>query len=107
MVTVHKIQLTGRITESGELKIDDLPEGLPPGEVQVTLEVEVPVEEEIPWEERPWTDEEIREMTTITPKTGAEIVAAGHVGGWEDYGITDSVEWLEEQRRKRREQREW
>ena len=44
---------------------------------------------------------------TPTPKTGAEIVAAGHTGGWEDYGISDSVEWVEEQRRKRREQREW
>jgi hypothetical protein len=108
MVTLHKIQLTGRITESGELKIDDLPEGLPPGEVQVTLEVEVPAEEEIPWEDRPWTDEEIKEMMTITPKTGAEIVARlEKEGGWEDKGITDGAEWVQEQRRKRREKNRW
>ena len=30
MVTLHKIQLTGHITETGELHIDDLPVGLPP-----------------------------------------------------------------------------
>lgn len=105
MVTLHKIQLTGHITETGELRIDDLPAGLPPGQVQVTIEV--PAHEEIPWEERPWTDEEIAAMNQIEPKTGVEIVAAGHTGGWEDYGITDSVEWVEEQRRKRREQRGW
>ncbi len=105
MVTLHKIQLTGQITETGELKIDDLPANLPPGQVQVTIEI--PVSAEIPWEDRPWTDEEIRDMMMSTPKTGAEIVAAGHTGGWEDYGITDSVEWLEEQRRKRREQLGW
>jgi hypothetical protein len=106
MVAVHKIQLTGHITASGELKIDDLPPGLSPGQVQVTIEVPAQAEE-IPWEDRPWTDEEIRAMMTPTPKTGAEIVAAGHTGGWEDYGITDSVEWVEEQRRKRREQVGW
>lgn len=93
------VRLTGYITESGELRIA-LPEGLPPGEVQVTIEVPV---SEVPT----WTDDEIREMTRIEPKTGAEIVAAGHVGGWENYGITDSVEWVEEQRRKRAEQRKW
>lgn len=86
------VRLTGYVTESGDLEVA-LPEGLPPGEVQVTIEVLAP-------EESAWTDEEIREMTRIEPKTGAEIVAAGHIGGWEDYGITDSVEWVEEQRRK-------
>jgi hypothetical protein len=32
------IELNGRITESGELEID-LPEGLPPGEVRVRIEL--------------------------------------------------------------------
>ncbi|MBI5666706.1 MAG: hypothetical protein HZC41_01750 [Chloroflexi bacterium] len=98
------IRLKGIITETGELGVQ-LPEGLPPGEVQVTIEVRP--QEEVPWEERPWTDEEIRELTKVAPKTGAEIVAAGHIGGWEDDGITDSVAWVEEQRRKRAEQRKW
>ena len=95
------IQLTGKITESGKLELE-LPEGLPAGEVYITLEM--PAEEPTSWEERPWTNEEIQEMSRITPKTGSEIVAAGHTGGWEHYGITDSGQWLEEQRRKRREQ---
>jgi len=91
------IQITGEITEEGELTIQ-LPKGLPPGKVQVTIEVEA---------ESTWTDAEIAAMTKIEPKTGAEIVAAGHVGGWEHYGITDSAEWVEALRRKRREQRGW
>jgi hypothetical protein len=41
----------------------------------------------------------------IVPMTGAEIIAAGLLGGWEDMGITDSVQWIEEQRQKRREER--
>jgi hypothetical protein len=28
------------------------------------------------------------------------------VGGWEDLGITDSVEWVTEMRRKQREERQ-
>ncbi len=104
MVTVNRIQLQGRITEAGKLEVE-LPDDLPPGDVQVTIEV--PTSEELPWEERPWTDEEIEAMSHIEPKTGAEIVAAGHVGGWEDYGITDTVEWIEEQRRKRQANSQW
>ncbi len=103
------IKLKGFITDNGELKVD-LPPDLPSGEVEVTIQpVEQPVaeQEELPWEERPWTEEEIREMLKPNPKTGAEIVALGHTGGWEHYGIKDSVEWIEEQRRKRREQRGW
>jgi hypothetical protein len=103
------IRLKGRITENGDLEIK-LPEGLPPGEVQVT--VEVPAEtntEELPWEERPWTDEEIREMLKSRhPLTGAEIVERLEAeGGWEDMGITDSNDWLEAQRRRLREQNAW
>jgi hypothetical protein len=103
MVTLHKILLTGRITESGELKIDDLPEGLPPGAVQVTIEV--PVEEETSW-----TDEELQEMRQVTPKTGAEIAAelkAGLGDSWKDITVS-GAEWVEEQRQKRaRKFSEW
>lgn len=104
MTTLH---LTGRITEKGELEVK-LPEGLPPVEVKVT--VEVPVQpEELPWEERPWTEEEIQEMLKPRPRlTGAEIVKLlEEEGGWEHMGITDSAEWVEAQRRKRREQNKW
>jgi hypothetical protein len=101
MVTVH---LTGNITADGELKVE-LPEGLPAGEVRVTIEVASEADNSA--EERPLTEEEIRELTRIEPKTGEEIVAAGHTGGWEHYGITDSAAWVEELRHKRRKQHGW
>lgn len=100
MVTIH---LTGRITETGELEIK-LPEGLPAGEVQVTVELPAEVKpDELPWEERPWTEEEIQEMMHFEPKTVAEIVQSGVLGAWADLGITDSETWVEEVRRKEQE----
>jgi len=91
MVTIH---LKGRVTSDGKL-LFDVPENLPPGEVDITLE--------IPSLDEQFTPEEIKELLTFTPTSGAEIVAAGLVGGWEDMNITDSVAWVEEQRRKQRE----
>ncbi len=55
----------------------------------------------------PLTNEEIAEMLRPEPMTGAEIVAAGLTGGWADLGIPDGAEWVQEQRRKRREKRGW
>lgn len=100
------IRLTGRITEDGKLEVE-LPDNLPPGNVEVLLEVANSAD--LPGEPRPWTDEEIAELTKPgKPATGAEIVALlEKYGGWEDIGITDSVAWLEEQRRKRRERNQW
>jgi hypothetical protein len=104
MVTV---QLKGRITENGKLEVE-LPEGLPEGEVQVTLEVAS--SEDLPWELRPWTEEELAELMRVEPKTGAEIVAeieAGLIGdGWSHVKVS-GAEWVEEQRRKRKERRGW
>ena len=91
------IQVNGRITEEGELEIK-LPEGLPPGEARITIEIS-------PGEA--WTRDELERAVRIEPMSGSEMVKAGLTGGWEDQGITDSVEWVEEQRRKRREQRAW
>lgn len=103
------IKLTGHITENGQLELE-LPEGLPPGEVQITIEVPV-VADEIPWEERPWTDEEIQEMMKIEPKTGAEIAAEIQAGLFADDSWTDikisGAEWVEQQRRKRQERNRW
>lgn len=97
--------LKGRITKNGKLKLD-LPEGLTPGEVEVTITV--PTSHEQPDEDRPLTDPEIKELMRPNPKTGAEIVARlEREGGWEDKGITDGAEWVKEQRRKRREQSKW
>jgi len=87
------IHLNGRITEGGELKLD-LPSGLPPGEARITIEIPIAPG---------WTSEELDRVLKVQPMTGAEIVASGLLGGWEDEGIADSAAWVEEQRRKRRE----
>lgn len=58
-------------------------------------------------EDQPITPEELEEFLRVKPMTGAEIVKAGFVGGWEHKGITDSVAWVEEQRRKRGYQAKW
>jgi len=99
MVTIH---LTGTVTDEGEL-VFDAPKNLPPGQVQITIEVP----SDASAIEQDFTDEEIKELLTFTPKSGKEIVENGFVGGWEDKGITDPVAWVEEQRRKQRERRQW
>jgi hypothetical protein len=99
MATIH---LTGRVTDEGELMFE-APKNLPPGEARITIEVSgetTPLEQD-------FTDEEIKELLTFTPKSGKEVVELGLTGGWKDMGITDSVAWVEEQRRKEEEDRRW
>jgi hypothetical protein len=98
MTTYH---LKGHVTEDGEL-VFDAPKDLPPGEANITIQVpaETPLEQD-------FTDEEIKEFLTFTPRSGKEVVEAGLTGGWEDMGITDPVAWVEEQRRKQRERKQW
>lgn len=91
------IELRGRINKEGKLEIE-LPEGLAPGEVRVRIEREV-VE--------PLTDAEIEQFLQTEPATGAEIVAEGLPGGWQELGIEDAQAWVEEQRHKRKEGRTW
>jgi hypothetical protein len=79
------IHLNGYITDKGTLELD-LPAGLPAGEVRVRIEV---------------LSEDLDHALQTTPMTGAEIVKAGLVGGWESAGIDDSARWVEEQRKKR------
>jgi hypothetical protein len=97
------LKLTGRITDGGKLEVE-LPEGLPSGDVHVTIEFS---DERTGPDDQPWTDEEIKELMRVEPMTGADIVAAGLTGGWDDMGIQDSLEWVQELRRKRRERRGW
>lgn len=104
MVTIH---LTGHVTDDGEL-IFDAPKDLPPGEVQITIEVPREAEAEASAEaDQDFTDDEIRELLTFTPLSGKEVIELGLTGGWADMGITDSEAWVQEQRRKRRERRQW
>ncbi len=55
--------------------------------------------------EESWTEEELAELMRVEPLTGAEIVAAGLLGGWED--IQNGAEWVNEQKRKRRQKAKW
>ncbi len=94
------IYLKGRITEDRQLQVE-LPDDAPIGEVDIALK---PTQEDLPWELQPWTEKEWEELTRFKPATGAEIadMLEATDGWWEDMGITDSVAWVEEQRRKRR-----
>jgi hypothetical protein len=87
------LQLLGEITSEGALRVE-LPSNLPPGNVRVTLEIA---------DDEQFTDAELRELLEFNPRSGSEVIAAGLVGGWEHKGITDPVEWVENERRKRRE----
>jgi hypothetical protein len=89
------IELNGRITEEGELKLD-LPSGLPAGEARITIEIPSDTE---------WTSADLDRVLQTAPMTGAEIVKAGLLGGWEDSGISDGAGWVDEQRQTRRERR--
>ncbi len=100
-MATHYITIKGYI-ENGELKVD-LPENVADGEVEVKIAVE-DISANV---DEPLTDEQIDALMRPSPKTGAEIIAAGHTGGWEHKGITDSVEWLQNRRRQRREKRGW
>jgi hypothetical protein len=100
---------TNTITVKGYIKDGkitvDLPENVVDGEV--IIEIPVETDKPLPQNDQPLTDEEIDALMKPNPKTGAEIIALGHTGGWEHKGITDSVEWVLEQRRKHREKRGW
>lgn len=95
MLTLH---IKGQVTADGQL-VFELPDNLPPGDVDITID--------IPDVDEQFTPSEVRDLLTFIPTSGADVVAAGLVGGWEHKNITDPVVWVDEQRRKQREQREW
>lgn len=83
--------LKGYISENGELQIQ-LPPGYPPGEVEVSIEL------------KPYP---VPPVGVFKAKTGAEIIAFLEEtnGWWDGEGIEDSVAWVEEVRRKQKENR--
>jgi hypothetical protein len=93
--TMVMIQLTGRVTSEGELEFE-APHDLPQGEARITIEI---LNTDFS-DDEPFTQEEIEDFLTFTPRSGAEVVRDDLIGGWEDMGITDSVQWVSEQRRK-------
>jgi hypothetical protein len=86
--------IKGRLTDDGRIEAE-LPDGWQPGDVTI----EVPIEQETEW-----TDEELKEMLNFKGLTLGEI-PADLIGAGADWDIGDSAEWVEEQRRKRMEER--
>ncbi len=96
------LQLKVEVTEDRQVTIK-LPDDFPVGEAEVTIAVG-PEQKPSSADEPPLTDDEIDSLLQRKPgKTGAEIVASGLIGSWKHKGIEDSVAWVEEQRRKRRD----
>jgi hypothetical protein len=87
------VRIKGILTAEGEIKVE-LPENWQPGEVELV----------IPTEETVWTDEELKEMLNFKGLTLGEI-PADLIGAGADWDISDSAEWVEEQRCKRMEER--
>jgi hypothetical protein len=94
-MTMATIHLTGRITENGELECE-LPDGLPAGEAYITIEIPAGTEPMV-------GSKDLR----VEPMTGAEIVQAGLVGGWEGQGISDPQAWLDQRRQEQRGRLRW
>ena len=84
------------VIENGELKVE-LPDNVVDGEVEVTIPISD--EDELPWEERAWTEAELTDMLNFEGKSLGDI----ETGGWENLGITDSLEFVEDVRRKEEE----
>ncbi|MEO1290642.1 MAG: hypothetical protein AAFV93_23110 [Chloroflexota bacterium] len=85
------VQIRGFLTEDGKIQLD-LPNGWQPGEITVNINVEPT-----------FTDEEIDALMSEQVKPANQIIT----GGWEHLNITDSVEWVREQRQKRRGDTKW
>ena len=98
------IELDASIDENGNLRAR-APKGTQPGDRKILLLPPAP-DAAVPREdERPWTESEIKQMLVSHPKTGDEIAKSDAIGGWAHMGITDSVAFVEELRRKIKERR--
>jgi hypothetical protein len=92
-MTMNYITIKGYV-KNGKLEIE-MPENVADGEARV----EVPVmagEQDIVHEDTPLSPEEIKEYLNFKGLTLGEI----ETGGWAGRGITDSVQFVEELRRR-------
>ncbi len=89
-MTIHYVTIKGHIKD-GKLNAE-LPENVVDGDAEITLLVT--------------NDEtESNEPIHFRGLTAGEILESGVIGGWKDRNIPDSIEYLEELRRKEEEQR--
>jgi hypothetical protein len=58
-------------------------------------------------ESQPLSEQEFEELMHVEPLSPEEIAAQGLLGTWADQGIEDGAEWVNEQKRKHKEQRKW
>jgi hypothetical protein len=91
IMAIHYVTIKGRIKNG---KLEDIQ--LPPNTTDGEVEIQIP------------TVEEDADNQSLTEDFKFEAVPSDQivVGGWEDSGITDSVEWVTEMRRKQREERQ-
>src|SRR5689334_19093230 len=71
------IEIDGRITDEGTLEME-LPAGLPPGGVHITIET---------LSDSGWSPQELEDALRVEPWSGKQIVEAGLLGGWADQGF--------------------
>ena len=90
-MAIHYVTIKGRIKD-GKLEDIHIPPNTPDGEV----EIQIPVLEED-------SDNQL-----LIDNFKFEAVPSDQivVGGWENSGIKDGVEWVAEMRRKQREERQ-
>jgi hypothetical protein len=94
------IRVNGRVTEAGEVQFE-LPDDVPAGDVEITIRwrepetLDDPSSDDIP---PTFTDEELAELNKPQPPVPGHLIETGI---WEDSGITDSVEWIRQQREAR------
>lgn len=98
------LKVEGYINQDGEPEFE-MPSDHPVGKVTVTIEsAAIGSDEE-------WTDEELDALLSPSSKpkkTGAEIIRRIHDFGPTEWdAITDSEAWVDEQRRRYREQYRW
>jgi hypothetical protein len=69
-----------------------------------TTTQQVPAESE----SETWAEGELEQlMAEYHPLSTREFVEAGLFGGWEDMGIEDSLEWVQQQRAKTKNRSTW
>jgi hypothetical protein len=105
-MAINYVTIKAQIKD-GKLVNPELPENVVDGEVELQVPVATEVQAAQTVDDAPLTDDEIDALMRPHPKSGAEIAQNPAIGSWANKGITDSVEWVQEQRRKRRGKRGW
>ena len=105
------MQVARHMTTSELDEIYQMIDNLSPKERQLLVEHITSADQtdaETPQDDVTFTEEEL--VALLEPKeplTGRQIAEKGLLGGWKDLGIEDSVEWLKQQRARRRDKYKW